>query len=79
MGPFQSFSEIHAQNVSLGNFKIFCMLTCFLSLAGDFQLHFLKDELTAHSKSSGPFCPKVYPHDIANKIHFDYPYTTIKS
>lgn len=44
------------------------MLIYFLSLVCVFQLYFLKGELTARPKSSGPFYPKVYPHDMDNNL-----------
>lgn len=34
------------------------MLICFLSLGCDFQLYFLKGELTADPEILGPFDPK---------------------
>lgn len=71
---WNSCTECH-----FGSSNFFFMLICSLSLVCDFQFYFLKGELTAHPKSSGPLYPKVYPYDIGNTIPFCYRDNTRKT
>lgn len=78
---FLNLCEIHAQNVALAAlfFFFFLILICSLSLVCNFQFYFLKGELTAHPKSSGPLYPKVYPYDIGNTLPFCFRDNTRKT